>query len=99
MTTRINMENETKINELERKIEELTRRLDSLNSNTTIPYQVGEAFKDRLGVVSGDSNATSASTHTQAVNEGGLASYSVAKPMAGFITIVVNGNSRAVPYY
>ena len=91
------MNEETK--QLKSRVDELERLFKLLSSSTTIPYDVGEAFKKRLQVVGGDSNATLASTETQAVNEAGAGTYNVAKPMDGFITIVVNGNSRKVPYY
>lgn len=35
---------------LQEQVAELTRRLDAFNSNTTIPFDVGEAFKARSNV-------------------------------------------------
>lgn len=84
---------------MQRRITELERIVKSLTSSTTIPYDIAKAFEKRLSPVSGDSNATSPSTVTQAVNEAGSGTYNVATVPTGFITIVVNGNSRAVPYY
>lgn len=85
--------------EIQRRIEELERIVKSLTSSTTIPYNIAKAFERRLNPVLGDSNATDPSTVTQAVNEAGSGTYNVATVPAGFITIVVNGNSRTVPYY
>lgn len=88
-----------KITDLENRIIELERIIKSLGSSTTIPKSIGDAFTVRLKPVSGDTSSTSTAPYIQAVNEAGVATYSVAKPMAGFVTIVVNGNSRIVPYY
>lgn len=88
-----------KTQELEKRIAELERVVKSLSASTTIPYDIAKAFEKRLSPVSGDSNATNPSTVAQAVNEAGAGSYSVAQVPTGFITIVVNGNSRTVPYY
>lgn len=85
--------------QLENRIAELERIVKALGNSTTIPKDIGDAFTVRLKPVSGDSNATNPSTVTQAVNEAGAATYNVATVPTGFITIVVNGNSRAVPYY
>ena len=38
------------LEQLKKQVEELTRRLDSFNSSTTIPFDVGEAFKARSNV-------------------------------------------------
>lgn len=88
---------------LQNQIDELKRRLDSLGSSTTIPLEVGEAMKKRLNSLSGEPNNTATTSYktTKAIDEGGSATYNItfAKPMDGFISIVVNGNIRMIPYY
>lgn len=90
---------EQDVKQLQEKVEKLEKIILSLYSNTTLPFDIGEAFKKRLQPVSGDSNSTATTSYIQSVNESGASTYSVAKPMAGFITIVINGNIRLVPYY
>lgn len=85
----------TKIQQIETQIAELTKRLDKLNDASAIPYEVEGALKTRLKVVQGDSSSKTAASETIEVSAGVFA----ATPMDGFITIVVNGNSRQVPYY
>jgi hypothetical protein len=86
------------INNLSKKVQD---QIDALKSSTTIPLEIATAIKARLeqDFVAGDSSSVGAGTHTQAVNEAGVASYSVAKPMTGFIEILFNGVTYNVPYY
>lgn len=84
---------------LQQQIDNLQRQLDALKSSTTLPREVGEAMRVRLQPVSGETNATATTAYIQAVNEAGVQTYSVAKPMAGFITITIGGNARLIPYY
>lgn len=87
--------------ELQQQINTLKDRLDALNSSTTIPFEVAVAIKARLeqDFTQGDSSATTAGSQTQAVNEGGIATYNVAKPMTGFIEVIFRGITYNVPYY
>jgi len=91
------MENELK--QLKKEVEELKGRLDNLNSSTTIPLDVGEAFKKRLQPASVDISTKTVASASKQVNEGGSAVYNVTKPMTGFIKILVNGIARDVPYF
>jgi hypothetical protein len=84
---------------LQQQIDNLQKQLDALKSSTTLPREVGEAIRVRLQPVSGDTNNTSTAAYLQAVNEAGVQTYSVAKPMTGFITITIGGNARLIPYY
>lgn len=84
---------------IQQQIDNLQRQLDALKSSTTLPLEITEAMRIRLQPVSGETNSTSTASYTQAVNEAGSATYSVAKPMAGFITITIGGNARLIPYY
>jgi hypothetical protein len=85
--------------ELQKQIDELKNRLDLLNSSYSIPLDVDNAFRDRLQAVAGQSSTKLASAETQAVNEAGAGTYSVAKPMDGFVKMIVDGVARNIPYY
>lgn len=89
------------INQLQQEMNVLQAKMNLLYSSATIPYDVENAFIDRLdldNIVSQNSSKTAAS-ETQAVNEGGVATYNVAKPMDGFEQRTVNGQVRYYPYY
>lgn len=80
---------------LQNRITELEDKIDSLFSSSTIPIEVDVAIRDRfLGnlPVSGASAVTVASK-TQAVNEAGSASYSVAKPMTAIIQVKIGAST------
>jgi hypothetical protein len=85
--------------ELQRQIEALREELNSLKNSSTIPFDIGEAFRDRLETESATLNGTSTASYIQAVNESGSATYNVAKPMNGFLSIKVGGVTYKVPYY
>lgn len=81
------------------EVARLTAELKKLASSTTIPRDVGEAFKVRItSDIVADSSKTIASA-SKAVNEAGAASYNVALPPSGFIRIKVRGGYKNVPYY
>lgn len=84
---------------LQKQIDDLKAELANLKSYTTLPLDNVEAMRKRLTPVSGEANGTATTAYIQAVDEGGSASYDVAKPMTGFITITIDGNARLVPYY
>lgn len=84
---------------LQEQINRLQAEFNSLKASTTLPLDIVGAMSDRLKPSSTSANGTAASTETQTVNEAGSDTYNVAKPMDGFITIVVSGISRKVPYY
>lgn len=91
---------EQEIKKLNDQIEILTKRLDALNNSATLPLDVVAAMGKRLLAVQGDASSQATAIYTQAVSPvGGVGSVDVAKPMTGFIKIVVNGNARNVPYY
>lgn len=88
--------------ELDKKIEDIQNQINSLRSSTTIPFDMEQAIRDRLRVpefaILNGSTKTAAS-ETQSVNEGGVATYSVAKPPDGFREFVVGGTTLYIPYY
>ena len=90
------------MNDLEKRITTLEQEMNALKASTTIPIDVDGAFRDRLGILNLALLAESTknpSTETQAVAEGGVASYSVAKPVDGFREFVVGGSVLYIPYY
>jgi regulator of replication initiation timing len=88
------------IQKLQDEIDNLKKQLDALSNNATIPLEVGNAMRARLlsdGTLTGSTSGNGPSVHS--VNESGNSTYNVASPMIGFINIVINGTSYAVPYY
>jgi hypothetical protein len=80
----------------------LEERLKKLENSTTIPFEVEQAFRDRLRISSYstiESDSKSASSENQAVNEGGSATYSVLKSPDRFVKVVINGQNRYLPAY
>lgn len=86
--------------EQEQKLNEVYAFMKAMQANATIPFDVSEAIKARLtsSLVTTTSSKTVAS-ETQAVNEGGMATYNVAKPMDGFEEGFKDGQLRYYPYY
>lgn len=89
--------------EQERKLNELYEFMQSLKTSTTIPLPVDESFRDRFQIANlaklQFQTTKNASTETQAVNEGGVATYNVAKPMDGFFLLVLNNTAYYIPYH
>lgn len=95
-----NTEEQVKI--LQEKIVTLERRLNLLESTTTIPFSVEQAFRSRLEIdtlAQFEASAKSATSENQAVNEGGSASYSVLKAPDGFRQNTSGGTTFYIPYY
>ena len=88
-----------KITQLQDQVDKLQAQVDLLKSSATFPYDVENAIKDRISTNVFDQSTKTAASETQAVNEGGLATYSVAKPMGGFDQRLVDGVVRYYPYY
>lgn len=88
-------------NTLTKQVENLTNIIQLMSSSGTFPYDIAIAIQDRLSNViptTGISGVT-AGSKTQAVDEAGIASYNVAKPMDGFVAIISNGVTYNIPYY
>lgn len=87
--------------ELTLQVERLNSIVESLKNNTTIPKEIGDAFTARIlgAVPKFGASALSPSTYTQGVNEAGAATYSVSKPMTGFVAFTINGVTYNVPYF
>lgn len=90
------------IEQLQNKIDSLQQELDKLRNTTTIPFDVEQAFRFRLGINSLtrlDTSVKTAASETQSVSEGGVSSYNVAKPMDGFKQVTIGGSTLYIPYY
>lgn len=87
--------------ELQSQINRIQDELNSLKNSATIPQENYEAIRDRLdaSIAKISTNSTPASSETQAVDESGTETYSVAKPMDGFITISFGGINYKIPFY
>jgi len=70
-----------------------------MRSSGSFPYDVEQAIIDRLDFTVFDPSAKTAASETQAVDEAGIATYNVAKPMDGFDQRLVDGVIRYYPYY
>ena len=86
------------IKQLKIQIDELNKKFDSLSASTSIPFDIGEAFKIR---VLGDTSlsAVSANAHNKTVNEAGVATYDVMNKPTGFVQITIQGTDYVIPYF
>jgi hypothetical protein len=89
------------IEQLKKQVADLEAKFKLLYSSTTIPLDIAEAFRTRLADDARILRVSSrtAASETQAVNEAGMATYSVGKPMNGFVTVVLNGVQYDLAYY
>jgi hypothetical protein len=83
--------------EEKKQLEELVAWKKSLESSSTIPLAVDQAFKGRFGLPKTSTKA--ATSENQAVNESGSSSYSVLGPPNGFVEEVVDGKIKYIPTY
>ncbi len=86
------------LDSLKIQVAALTQVIDSMRSSSSIPFDIGAAFGDRLGngVTFGSPGST---TYLKTVNESGVATYSVANAMDGRIPLVINGTTFNIPFY
>lgn len=80
--------------EQSRKLDEVYNFMNSLKGNPTIPFDVAEAFKLRLG--SFGPSTKGVTSENQAVNEAGTSTYSVLKAPTGFKLLSPGVH---IPYY
>jgi len=84
------------MNPLEQRIKALEDYINLFKAGHSIPLEIDQAFKARLG---GSLSVSTHSGETQAVNEGGVATYSVMATSNGFVETNVGGNIFYLPYY
>ena len=85
--------------EEKRKLQEVYDFIQKLKSSTTVPFEVEGALRERLNPVSFTTSTKTTASETQAVNEGGMASYDVAKPADAFVELTWNNTRIYIPYY
>jgi hypothetical protein len=89
--------------ELERRVAELEKLVKALAASSTIPFNVEQAFKERLKLKSFGlvSIATSFDTgqYLRAVDEGGMSSYNVVAPPDDILLIRFDGHTYGIPAY
>ena len=82
------------IAQLKRELRELKAEFDLLKSNDTIPFEIDNAFRDRLSALTDlVVSAKGADTEDQAVNEGGSSTYDVLGDPDGFLQIDIAGSN------
>lgn len=93
---------EQEIQQLKNEVENLKREMSLIKSSGTFPYEIDSAIKERFKnseFAMGSESDTLVATYTQAVDEGGAATYDVAKTMTGFITLEYNGSKYNIATY
>lgn len=86
------------IKQLKIQVEELTKKVNSLYSSTSIPFDVGEAFKVRiLGNTS--LSPIPASTHYKEVHENGTDTYDVMNIPTGYVILTIKDTDYVIPYF
>lgn len=84
---------------LKRQVEELMAWKKSLENAQSIPLNIDQAFRARFisgGVVT---STKSSSSENQAVNEGGVATYSVLKTPDGFLQVTIGSTIYYIPIF
>lgn len=88
--------------DLQKQIDDLKTEIELLKAGTTIPFDTEQAFRERLKIddlALLESSAKTLSDVFQAVDEGGGATYNVAKEPDGIRQWVVGGTTLYIPYY
>ena len=82
---------------LKKRIEKLENFIESLQASHKIPLSVDQAFRARFVA-----KEVSVSTHTgetQAVDEGGVATFSVMTTADAFLEVSINGTIYYIPVF
>lgn len=89
------------INKLQQQIDDLKQVIASFSSDTSIPFEIGNAFKVRIlppGFASGETLV--GTPPTVVVNEAGSSLVTVCAPFTGKAQIIFNdGNTITVPTF
>ena len=84
--------------ELLQRIIQLELVIASMRNSSSIPFDIGAAFNDRLGSQF-QLTDLNGGIYSKSVNESGSATYSVAKLPDGSATAVYNGTIIRIPFY
>lgn len=91
---------QTQVDELKKDVQELTRIVKSLYSATTIPLEIGEAFKKRLEKRTELSTSTKdVNSEDVTINEAGSSTVTVLNDPDGFDQANINGEVHYYPYF
>ncbi len=86
------------IKQLKMQVEDLTKKVNSLYASTSIPFDVGEAFRVRiLGNTS--LSPIPASTHYKEVHENGTDTYDVMNIPTGYVVLTIKDTDYVIPYF
>lgn len=89
----------TEIEIIKKELETLKEEFNKLRSSTTIPYDIGVAFKERVSGVQLAVSTKNLDSEDQSVDEGGAATYSVLGDPDGFLEITLGPTTYYLPYY
>ena len=84
------------------RIDALEQEIKNLKADSTIPYDVDQAFRKRLAISTFTPfvvSAKGASTEDVSVNEGGASSYAVMNDPDGFLEVTIANTVYYVPYF
>ena len=85
---------------LKRELEEIKNWKKSLERSSTIPLTIDQSFRERFSKGSVLTVSTKgANTEDVAVDEGGVATYSVMNDPDGFLQVTVGGTIYYLPYF
>lgn len=93
------MDTQAKIKELERQIQELQRKFALLESSTTIPLNISEAFKKRLSFQQVQASTKDKDSEDVVIDEAGVSTKTVLDDPSGFDKATINGEVHYYPYY
>lgn len=85
--------------ELQRQIKELQDWKASLENSWSIPLEIDQAFRARFPTSSIVTSGKSATSENQAVNEAGVATYSVLGIPDGFLQVQIGTTIYNLPYF
>lgn len=86
----------------EQKLNEVYDFIQKLKADSTIPYEVDQAFRKRLGIASFTPLVVSAkgtNSEDVSINESGIASHTVLADPSGFLQITIGSTAYHIPYY
>lgn len=93
------MDTQEQIKQIQEQIDSLQEQLNSLSSSSTIPFEIGEAFKDRIGGSEVIPSSKTVASETQTINEGGIAIVTALDVPDSFGSVLVNGAIKYIPLY
>jgi hypothetical protein len=88
--------------DLQTQIDELRAEINALKAQATIPYDVEQAFINRLNIRSFTPltvGSKALSSENQSVNEAGSATYSVLKTPKGWLQVIIANTAYYIPYF